>query len=103
MDRLFYTMVQGSSGKHKHAEQTVNKVIRFLSAGAPKAIVHFIGGAFVGAAPQLSYRLLLESLAAKGLYVSPGPIPDSPLFYLMFASLSTLILSAVFSHLVEVT
>lgn len=40
-------------------------------AGPAKAVVHFIGGAFVGAAPQLSYRLLLESLAARGLYVSP--------------------------------
>lgn len=35
----------------------------------PKAIVHFVGGAFVGAAPQLTYRLLLELLASKGLMV----------------------------------
>ena len=41
-----------------------------FSTDPPKAVIHFVGGAFVGAAPQLSYRLLLESLAAKGLYVS---------------------------------
>ena len=27
---------------------------------APEAVVHFLGGAFVGAAPQLAYRTLLE-------------------------------------------
>lgn len=27
---------------------------------APEAVVHFVGGAFVGAAPQLAYRTLLE-------------------------------------------
>ena len=36
----------------------------------PKALVHFIGGAFVGAAPQLAYRPLLEALAARGALVS---------------------------------
>uniref|UniRef100_A0A3Q7E8V9 RNase H type-1 domain-containing protein n=1 Tax=Solanum lycopersicum TaxID=4081 RepID=A0A3Q7E8V9_SOLLC len=31
----------------------------------PKLVVHFIGGVFVGAAPQLSYRLFLERLRQK--------------------------------------
>lgn len=35
-----------------------------------QAMVHFIGGAFVGAAPQLTYRLFLETLAARGFVVS---------------------------------
>jgi hypothetical protein len=36
-------------------------------AGAkPRALVHFIGGAFVGASPQLTYRLFLEALAEEG-------------------------------------
>lgn len=39
--------------------------------GQPKAVVHFVGGAFVGAAPQLTYRLLLELLATKQLLVRP--------------------------------
>ncbi len=32
----------------------------------PRALVHFIGGAFVGASPQLTYRLFLEALVDKG-------------------------------------
>lgn len=31
----------------------------------PTSVVHFIGGIFVGAAPQLTYRLFLERLAEK--------------------------------------
>lgn len=39
----------------------------------PKSIVHFIGGVFVGAAPQLTYRLFLERLAEKGILVIATP------------------------------
>ncbi|KAJ6703283.1 hypothetical protein OIU85_029272 [Salix viminalis] len=39
----------------------------------PKAVVHFIGGIFVGAAPQLTYRLFLERLAEKGVLVIATP------------------------------
>lgn len=31
----------------------------------PRSVVHFVGGIFVGAAPQLTYRLFLEGLAEK--------------------------------------
>jgi len=31
----------------------------------PVAIVHFIGGVFVGATPQLSYRLFLKRLCER--------------------------------------
>lgn len=31
----------------------------------PVAVVHFVGGIFVGAAPQLTYRLFLERLSEK--------------------------------------
>ena len=35
--------------------------------GVPsRAVVHFIGGAFVGASPQLTYRLFLEALVSRG-------------------------------------
>ncbi|XP_042057837.1 uncharacterized protein LOC121802276 isoform X1 [Salvia splendens] len=37
------------------------------------SIVHFIGGIFVGAAPQLTYRLFLERLADKGTLVIATP------------------------------
>lgn len=46
-----------------------NWVLRPLE-GPTTSVVHFLGGAFVGAAPQLTYRLLLESLAARGIMVS---------------------------------
>lgn len=39
----------------------------------PNAVVHFIGGIFVGAAPQLTYRLFLERLAEKGILVIATP------------------------------
>ncbi|KAL0021941.1 hypothetical protein WJX79_009856 [Trebouxia sp. C0005] len=49
-----------------------NWILRPLQ-GAATAVVHFLGGAFVGAAPQLTYRLLLESLAARGVMVIATP------------------------------
>ncbi|WCJ42260.1 hypothetical protein M5689_023080 [Euphorbia peplus] len=39
----------------------------------PTSVVHFIGGIFVGAAPQLTYRLFLERLAEKGALVIATP------------------------------
>ena len=47
------------------------------------AVVHFLGGAFVGAAPQLTYRLFLEAMAAKGIMVGClhyilGSLPYDP-------------------------
>jgi len=40
---------------------------------APEAVVHFLGGAFVGAAPQLAYRPLLEALSSRGVVVVATP------------------------------
>lgn len=39
----------------------------------PPKIVHFIGGAFVGAASQLTYRYLLERIAKSGFLVVATP------------------------------
>jgi Protein of unknown function (DUF1350) len=39
----------------------------------PIAVVHFLGGAFVAAAPQLTYRLLLEDLAKHGYAIVATP------------------------------
>ncbi|QDZ21223.1 DUF1350 domain-containing protein [Chloropicon primus] len=39
----------------------------------PKALVHFVGGAFVGASPQLTYRYFLEQLASRGFFVIATP------------------------------
>lgn len=43
------------------------------SKGDPVAIVHFVGGVFVGASPQLTYRLFLERLAERGFLVIATP------------------------------
>uniref|UniRef100_A0A803LVS7 Uncharacterized protein n=1 Tax=Chenopodium quinoa TaxID=63459 RepID=A0A803LVS7_CHEQI len=39
----------------------------------PWSVVHFIGGIFVGAAPQLAYRYFLERLCEKGILVIATP------------------------------
>ncbi|MGF1495038.1 MAG: DUF1350 family protein [Microcoleaceae cyanobacterium] len=39
----------------------------------PKAIIHFLGGAFVATAPQVTYRWLLEQLAQQGYAVIATP------------------------------
>ncbi|PSO71954.1 MAG: hypothetical protein BRC40_10750 [Cyanobacteria bacterium QH_8_48_120] len=42
----------------------------------PIAIVHFLGGAFVATAPQLTYRWLLEQLGQKGYVVIATPFTN---------------------------
>lgn len=43
----------------------------------PTAIVHFLGGAFVAAAPQVTYRTLLEFLADQGYVVVATPFVNT--------------------------
>lgn len=43
----------------------------------PKAIIHFLGGAFVATAPQVTYRRLLERLAAEGYGVVATPFVNT--------------------------
>lgn len=43
----------------------------------PKGIVHFLGGAFVAAAPQVTYRWLLEQLASQGYAVVATPFVNT--------------------------
>ena len=39
----------------------------------PVGVIHFLGGAFVGAAPHITYRYLLESLNAAGFIIVATP------------------------------
>jgi Protein of unknown function (DUF1350) len=39
----------------------------------PRAVIHFLGVAFVAAAPHLTYRLLLEDLAKQGYVIIATP------------------------------
>lgn len=48
-----------------------------LIPGNPKGIVHFLGGAFVAAAPQVTYRFLLEYLAQQRYVVIATPFVNT--------------------------
>lgn len=43
----------------------------------PIAIIHFLGGAFVGTAPNLTYRWLLEQLAKEGYAIIATPFVNT--------------------------
>lgn len=43
----------------------------------PKAIIHFLGGAFVAAAPHLTYQWLLEKLARQGYLIVATPFVNT--------------------------
>jgi Protein of unknown function (DUF1350) len=43
----------------------------------PIAIVHFLGGAFIAAAPQVTYRWLLEELAQRGYLIIATPFVNT--------------------------
>ncbi|WP_088431547.1 DUF1350 family protein [Halomicronema hongdechloris] len=43
----------------------------------PKAIIHFLGGAFVAAAPHLTYQWLLEQLGRQGYAVVATPFVNT--------------------------
>jgi len=50
-----------------------NYILRPPSDAPPRALLHFLGGALLGAAPQLSYRYLLERLSRRGYLVVATP------------------------------
>ena len=55
-------------------EMKGNFVLRpSVEQGPPRALLHFLGGAIVGAAPHVSYRYLLERLAAEGYRIASQP------------------------------
>jgi Protein of unknown function (DUF1350) len=43
----------------------------------PIAIIHFLGGAFVATAPQVTYRALLEALAVQGYAIVATPFVNT--------------------------
>lgn len=49
----------------------------FLVPARSRGIVHFLGGAFVAAAPHLTYRWLLEALYAEGYAVIATPFVNT--------------------------
>jgi hypothetical protein len=71
LERLVRDAAAGSSaGGTGRWEELERAWVLFPPAGAaPRGVVHFCGGAFAGASPQLTYRLLLETLCSKGSFV----------------------------------
>ncbi|TYI50130.1 hypothetical protein E1A91_D12G080600v1 [Gossypium mustelinum] len=64
---------QGAWGSSSDWSQVEGAWILKPKGSKPKSVVHFIGGIFVGAAPQLTYRLFLERLSDKGVLVIATP------------------------------
>ncbi|CAM9741006.1 unnamed protein product [Discosporangium mesarthrocarpum] len=52
-----------------------NFLLRPPDGESPKALLHFLGGAFVGAAPHLTYNYLLSGLSEMGFLVVATPYP----------------------------
>lgn len=52
-----------------------NFLLRPPNGESPRALLHFLGGAFVGAAPHLTYNYLLSGLAEMGYLVVATPYP----------------------------
>eukprot|EP00980_Cylindrotheca_fusiformis_P028169 scaffold22583_cov106-Cylindrotheca_fusiformis.AAC.40 len=50
-----------------------NWVLRPTSSETPRALIHFLGGALVGASPHITYRYMLERLAENGFLIVATP------------------------------
>jgi len=50
-----------------------NYVLAPPSMQQPRALIHFLGGAFVGAAPHVAYRYILERLSDRGYLIVATP------------------------------
>lgn len=71
----------GNRGKEKNLlegrweEMNGNYILRppVSSSPYPKALIHFLGGALVGASPHVAYRYILEKLSERGYVVVATP------------------------------
>ena len=78
LDRAFsdaYTNASGGGGPGRDDWEEVEGcwVLRPPDGVKPKAVVQFVGGAFVGASPNLTYKLFLERLSERGFLVVAAP------------------------------
>lgn len=66
-----YSTVKAGVGKWEEVHG--NYLLRPPADTEPRALIHFLGGAIVGAAPDVTYRYVLERLAARGYLVVATP------------------------------
>ncbi|CAG9464447.1 unnamed protein product [Pedinophyceae sp. YPF-701] len=71
LERIIQTNFPG--GNRGWEEVEGGALILRPASKTPRGVVHFIGGAFVGAAPQFTYSTFLEALASKGLIIVATP------------------------------
>lgn len=53
--------------------QRVGECLVYPSKGKPKGLIHFLGGAFIGAAPDVTYSFFIELLAKEGFLIVATP------------------------------
>mmetsp|Transcript_142263 Transcript_142263/g.258529 ORF Transcript_142263/g.258529 Transcript_142263/m.258529 type:complete len:523 (-) Transcript_142263:28-1596(-) len=63
----------GITGRWKEAAGNFVLYPKDIESNPPKGLIHFLGGAFVGAAPHYTYRFLLDSLCNEGYIVVTTP------------------------------
>ena len=56
-----------------HSKQVAGNFVTAPILQRPKGVVHFLGGAFAGAAPQLAYQFLINWIANAGYTVVATP------------------------------
>lgn len=61
------------NGIGKWEEMHGNYILKPPNDQQPRALIHFLGGAIVGAAPDVSYRYILEQLAHRGFVIVATP------------------------------
>lgn len=77
LDMSIPTMLQdpgvGIVGRWKEVAGNFVIYPKDIESNPPRGIIHFLGGAFVGAAPHFTYRYLLGSLCDQGYIVVTTP------------------------------
>lgn len=70
---LLYTPVSSCSVLSGRWERVAGSYVLRPTVTTPRAVIHFLGGAFVGAAPHVAYRTLLERLCNCGYAIVATP------------------------------
>lgn len=71
--RVASDLLVRTAADQKWQELHGNYILRPTQQQKPRALLHFLGGAFFGAAPHVSYRYLLERLANAGYLIVATP------------------------------